>query len=105
MPSKKTRIQVYVSDEEYKAILASAERAGISLSSFAKHVCLGSVVPSVAGAQFRMELRALKADLGRLGGLLKLWLTEKDSHAIKVREVLREIEARQDDLKNIIARV
>ena len=47
MPSKKLRLTVYLSPEEHAAITASASRAGISLSTFAKRVCTGMAVPSL----------------------------------------------------------
>ncbi len=49
-------------------------------------------------------LKAL-ADLGRLGGLLKLWLSERPGQGastVDVRRLLRQIEAHQMQLKGII---
>ena len=51
MPSKKLRLTVYLSPEEHAAITASASRAGISLSTFAKRVCTGMAVPSLEHRQ------------------------------------------------------
>ena len=47
MPSKKPRLTVYLSPEEHAEISASAARAGISLSKFAKLVCTGMAVPTL----------------------------------------------------------
>lgn len=47
MPSKKPRITMYLTPEEHAEISASAARARISLSTFAKRVCTGIAVPSL----------------------------------------------------------
>ena len=71
MPSKKPRITVYLSPEEHAQISASAARAGISLSTFVKRVCTGIPVPTLEHKQAVQDIIKARADLGRLGGLLK----------------------------------
>jgi hypothetical protein len=39
MSSTKKRIATYLSDEEYEQMVASAQKAGLSLSKFVKCVC------------------------------------------------------------------
>ena len=102
MPSKKKRITVYLSQEEYDAILASANRAKLSLSTFSKRVCLGTPVPSLEQQEARLELRRLKGDLGRLGGLFKQCLTDNKGPEHELRRLLREIDMRQKELKEVI---
>ena len=72
MPSKKKRLPVYLTDEEHAAISASAAKAGISLSTFAKRVCTGMPVPSLEHKQAVQDIIKARADLGRLGGLLEV---------------------------------
>jgi len=109
MPSKKAVLKTYLTPEEYKSIQEHADRAGLSLSSFAKCVCLGQPTPSLEKQHARRDLLKINADLGRLGGLFKLCLSEKDTPTqalcMEVRRVLREIEARQRELKAAIARI
>lgn len=105
MPSKKLRITVYLSPEEHAEIAASAARAGISLSRFAKLVCTGIPVPSLEHKQAVQEIIKARADLGRLGGLLKSALVEGKGPEHGLRRLLREIEARQRDLKTAAARI
>jgi len=105
MPSKKNRITVYLSQEEYDTILASANRAKLSLSTFSKRVCLGTPVPSLEQQEARMELRRLKGDLGRLGGLFKLCLEENKGPDHELRRLLREIDMRQKELKEVIGTI
>ena len=109
MPSKKTVLKTYLTPEEYEKIMESADRIGLSLSTFAKRVCLGLPVPSLENQKARRELLKVNADLGRLGGLFKLCLSEKDRPLValhqEVRRVLWGIEARQRELKAAIASI
>ena len=105
MPSKKNRITVYLSQEEYDAILASAGRAKLSLSTFSKRVCLGTPVPSLEQQEARLELRRINGDLGRLGGLLKLSLAENKGPDHELRRLLLEIDMRQKELREAIGKI
>ena len=107
MPSKKLRLTVYLSPEEHAAITASASRAGISLSTFAKRVCTGMAVPSLEHRQAVRDMLKANADLARLGGLFKLALSEKpEGHdRFILQKLLRDIEASQRELKAAIASV
>ena len=97
-------IKTYLSQEEYSAIQASARRAGLSLSTFSKRVCLGTPVPSMEHLEARQELRRIKGDLGRLGGLVKQALAEGADRSI-VHKLLHELDARQRELAAAIGRI
>lgn len=109
MPTKKLAVWVYVTTEEHAQISANAERAGLSRSTYAKRVCLGQPTPSLEKQHARRDLLRIYADLGRLGGLFKLCLSNKDIQLAalhpEVRRVLREIETRQMELKAAVARI
>lgn len=109
MPSKKIAMKTYLTPEEYDQIIQSADKAGLSLSTFAKRVCLGQPTPSRELERFRRELLRINADLGRLGGLFKLCLGRSDAHwrglHREVRQLLWQIEARQRELKDAVARL
>ena len=98
MPSKKQRITVYLDPEEYSRIQESANRAGLSLSTFCKRVCTGIPIPSMEHQQAVKAILKANADLGRLGGLLKLALSEGGDKPTLSR-LLREIDAGQSVLK------
>jgi len=109
MPSKKPVLWTYVTLDEHAEIQANAKRAGLSCSTYIKRVCLGLPTPSLEKQQYRLELLKINADLGRLGGLFKLCLSEKEtplqSLHPQVRHVLREIEARQREMKTLISKI
>ena len=99
MPSKRPRITVYLTPEEHAQISEYATRAGLSLSTFAKRVCTGAAVPTLEHRQAVRDILKANADLGRLGGLLKLALAE-GGDKFALQRLLREIEAGQLQLKN-----
>ena len=102
MPSKKHALKTYLTPEEHEQVKASANKAGLSLSTFSKRVCLGFSVPSLEQQEARIELRRLKGDLGRLGGLLKQALANgADRHLI--HRLLHELDARQREVQKAVA--
>jgi hypothetical protein len=55
--------------------------------------------------RFRLELILLRADLGRLGGLFKLSLAENKGPESELRRLLREIDMRQKELKEVAGKI
>lgn len=104
MPSKKLRITVYLSPEEHAEIAASAARAGISLSKFAKLVCTGIPVPSLEHKQAVQEIIKARADLGRLGGLLKQAIAA-DGDKFTLQRLLRDVDTVMRELKAAAMRI
>ena len=102
MPSKKHVLKTYLTQEEYEQIRKSANKTGLSLSTFSKRVCLGFSVPSLEYQEARIELRRLKGDLGRLGGLVKQALANGADRQT-VHRLLHELDARQRELQQAIA--
>ena len=105
MPSKKKRIAVYLGPEEYDTIQASANRAGISLSTFCKRVCIGIPVPSMEHRQAVKDILKASADLGRLGGLLKLAHSSEGQDRNTLQRLLREIESGMIQLKALARKI
>ena len=77
--------------------MASSERAGLSMSEFARRVCLGFRIESREDQQARRELLKVNADLGRLGGLLKQALAS--DHKEQIYGLLHKIDQAQAELK------
>lgn len=95
MPSKKQVIKTYVSKDEYKQISETAQQCSLSLSAFAKAVCLGHEIKSKTDQQARRELLKLNADQGRLGGLLKMMILDDDENRQDAEELLEDIRQAQ----------
>jgi hypothetical protein len=93
MPSKKQIIKTYLTDAEFVQIREFAERAGLSLSTFTKKVCLGCQVKSLEHAHVRHELRLLRGDLGKVGGLFKQLLAAERFNQHVVYRNLADLDA------------
>jgi hypothetical protein len=108
-PKRKHRvIHVYVLPEEFDGIAKNAEAARLDLSVFLRRVGQGYPVISVIDRNQIAEMSKVNADLGRLGGLLKLWLTDAELRKgmeMPIRQVLSKIEISMDGLRNALERV
>ena len=76
-PLKRTHhLRVPVRDDEEAVIKENAGRAGLSIAEYLRRVGMGHHIRGVIDEQKVLELAKVNADMGRLGGLLKLWLTD-----------------------------
>lgn len=98
-------IKVYCLPEERRRIEGIAQTAGLSLSAYLLAVGQGYPVSNVTDLQAVRDMLRVNGDLGRLGGLLKLWLTDdartRDFSPSLIRAVLGKIEATQDQISRI----
>ena len=109
--SKETRsicLKSYLTAKDYSQIVDISQQCGLSVSELTRRVLLGQEISSKVDRQAFIDLLHVRADLGRLGGLLKLWLsddTKAKDYTANVRSVLHEIEARQAEMKPLIERL
>lgn len=104
-PNRKT-VKTYLTPEEYATVVGRADRASLSVSSFIKMASLAQEIKPVEHQEFRLELLRLVGDLGRLGGLLKMSLASEQNYLeSETRSLLKEIEARQKELKALVTRI
>ena len=110
-PRKTTRkgcspLKVYCLPTERECIEANARAAGLSRSAFLLAVGQGYRVQGITDYQQVRELARINGDLGRLGGLLKLWLTDDVRTAqfgeATIRALLARIEATQDEMGRVM---
>jgi hypothetical protein len=96
MTNKRRFIKTYLNEDEYQAITREARKTGLSNSKYVKRVCLPHEVRSVVDQRAVLALLQCKGDLGRLGGLLKMHLSEPGESQgwhVELRLLLRSIEA------------
>ena len=102
-------IKVYCLPEEKAQIEANAKAAGMSLSSYLLAVGQGYKIQGVVDFEQVKELAKINGDLGRLGGLLKLWLSHdprtRHIDAETLRAVLAKIESTQAEMSNIMTTI
>lgn len=106
-------IKVRVLPDEKTKIEALAASVGESASSYLRLVGLGHQPRSMIDREQARELVRINGDLGRLGGLLKLWLTDdekldefKPERMTRIiRGVMEKIEANQEELRIVVKSV
>lgn len=102
-------IKVYCLPEERKQIEAHAKATGLSLTAYLRTIGLGYQVHGILDNKRVEDLARINGDLGRLGGLLKLWLTNDERTAqfgaSTIRALLSKIEDTQDKMHMIMREV
>jgi len=102
-------IKVYCLPTERQQISKNAQSAGLSLSTYLLNLGVGYQFPSVVDNKRVEELARINGDLGRLGGLLKLWLTNDERTAqfgeSTIRALLARIEETQDRMLDVMTDV
>lgn len=71
-------LRVPVLPDEENEIKANAVNAGLTTAEYLRRLGLGYQIHSALDKQHIIELSKINADLGRLGGLIKLWLTNDE---------------------------
>lgn len=102
-------IRVPVFPEEKALIEQQAKAAGRSTASYLREVGQAYPIRGIVDQEQVRELARINGDLGRLGGLLKLWLTDDRRTAqfgeSTVRSVLQKIEATAGELGGVMMKI
>lgn len=109
-PTRKQRqLRVPVLPGEEREIKRLAAAAGLPVAAYLRKVGLGYRVPGILDNKRVEELARINGDLGRLGGLLKLWLTDDPRTATfgesTIRAVLSKIEDTQREMHDVMRAV
>lgn len=102
-------IKVYCLPEERALIESMSAQAGLSASTYLREVGQGYRIKGVVDYEQVREMARINGDLGRLGGLLKLWLSNDARTAqfgpSTILAVLNKIEATQDEMGEIMTKI
>ncbi|MGP5476293.1 plasmid mobilization protein [Pseudomonas helleri] len=101
-------IEVWVNDEEKAQITERAEQAGLSRSGYLRAVGMNYPIRSVVDLAAIADLAKFNGDLGRVAGLLKLWLAEKHgkgARAVDIENMMREFRELQREVRTIMSKV
>lgn len=95
---KKTKIaRVRMTPEEWQTVEELAGMCSLSVPEFMRRTALGYTPKSNIDAQHRLNVAKQVGDLGRLGGLLKMWLSDpnkkQEGRTLRVPTILNEIVA------------
>jgi hypothetical protein len=100
-------LKVVVSARE-RADIETRAAAGLSVSAYLRNLGLGFQPHSTLDQQAILALLKVNADQGRLGGLLKLWLSGGQTGfapPTEIRRLLLDIESAQKILRGIVDRL
>lgn len=99
-------LRVPVLPEEESLIKQNAERAGLTVAAYLRNVGMGYEIRGIVDNNEVEKLAKINGDLGRLGGLLKLWLTNDVRTAqfgeSTIRAALARIEDTQDKMIDVM---
>lgn len=101
-------IKVWVTDSEKAEIADRAAQAGLSLSAYLLAAGLNHPIRSVADLDAVADLVRVNGDLGRVAGLLKLWLAEKrgqGARPVDVEAMMKDFRILQGQVREVMARV
>lgn len=106
---RRQHLRVPVFPEEKEEIESLARQAGLSVARYLREVGQGYEIKGITDYEHVRELARINGDLGRLGGLLKLWLTD-DVRTAKFGEatilaLLGRIEKTQDEMGRVMKSV
>ncbi len=102
---KTQAIAVWVTPEQRAEIERLAAATGLSLSVYLRTLGLAYEPKSILDAERVGELLKVCGDLGRLGGLLKLWLVDKPGQGAPETDVRRLLEQIQEVREAIVTKV
>lgn len=101
-----TPIKVYCLPGEKSQIEANAAVTGMSVTAFLRKVGMGYEVGGIVDLEQARKMVRINGDLGRLGGLLKMWLSDDQRTAnfspAVLRTLLSKIQSTQDELRTVI---
>lgn len=100
---------VRLSPAEVETISERSRLVGMAPSTFLREVALGHEPASLLDREAVHELATLRAELGRLGGLLKMWLSNSERTqigvAMRVPETLDGIRRSEGAILDAIKRL
>jgi hypothetical protein len=106
---RRLHLRVPVHADEEALIKDQAAAAGRSVASYLRSVGMGYPIRGILDNKRVEELAKINGDLGRLGGLLKLWLTNdartEQFGEATIRALLSKIEDTQDRMYEVMRTV
>ena len=99
-------VHVRLTPDETRIVQANAGNTGLSPAGLMRTLAVGHEPISVIDSAHILKLSRLSGDLGRVGGLLKLWLSEDKSITLRHRREINQLRdtmlANQKELRTAI---
>lgn len=95
-------IKARVTSDEYEEVNRLSKMYGVTTSDYLRNIALNYPLKSRVDQLAFLELQKCRGDLGRLGGLLKMWLSNKDRRPgleeVEVKGLLKRIDESQEEI-------
>lgn len=95
------RVSVWMTDEEYALIKAKAEDAGLSLSGYFKAAGFRRKLVPLSDTKAISDILKVSGDIGRFGGLIKLWLSDKKQKDVSREDLQRILDEARELIANL----
>lgn len=97
---KDKRIAIRLSEDEYKILKEKSENHGLTISRFLRDLSLNYPITCITDQIAAHKLLQVAADMGRLGGLFKFWLTwnEDEKKDFSKRRTFEDIDELVDQI-------
>lgn len=105
---------IRLTEDEHKLISESANNHGLTVSHYLRNLGLNYPIKSITDAKVASDFLKAAGDLGRLGGLFKLWISKQEKRtdarlgncdADEVSKILDEILDNQKILKELALKI
>ena len=97
------KLTLRVNAEEKAIIERLASQCSLSVAAYLRNLGLGYLPKSTLDNQLLLELARLKGDMGRVGGLLKMWLSSKEKvnlgRQLNIPELIDELKQLTEQAK------
>ncbi|WP_240008349.1 plasmid mobilization protein [Pseudaquidulcibacter saccharophilus] len=98
--NREKSLRVYLSDEDRKIIERRADECNLSVSAYLRKSGLGQRTRSALDGAVAMDLLKINGELGRLGGFLKLLISEKNNVEVSdIHSLLEKIDNTMDEIR------
>lgn len=95
-------IYTRVTENEHEEVNRLSKMYGVTTSDYLRSIALNYPLKSRVDQLAFLELQKCRGDLGRLDGLLKMWLSNKDRRPgleeIEVKALLKRIDESQEEI-------
>lgn len=95
-------IKVWVMPNEKVGIERAAKDCALPVSTYLRSLGLGYIPPSKIDKRHIIDLIKVSGDQGRLGGLLKMWLSNEERQEELVSGQVRQVLAQIDEVQELL---
>lgn len=103
------RITFRLTNEELESINQKADECGITRSQYIRQVAIGIVPRSKLDKKIIHQLFLFQGDIGRLGGLFKMWLSRNEDiflhQKLNIVDLIKELNQLKDSINQLIKKL